>query len=422
MLGCGAPSRTWRGSLEIKLWPIERVSPYAKNPRRRPESLVRKVAASIQEFGWQQPLVVDAEGVLIVGHTRLEAARLLDLERVPVHVANLSPEKARAYRIADNRLAEEAQWDKALLAAELSEIDNYDLDLRLTGFDYGELEGLLAPDYGETPVERTEPQKRRSPLDLIFTVNGAGGFCCMAANSGWRYGVQSGLEGHRPNICPYHERSVNHALAFIDNDYFHYDHAFHLELVAEYRPKYATVRDIMSKSQCEAAGIAFYPREQIEDWAYELAEYAENVIVIPKYDCLDQIPEAFMLGYSVPTSHGGTPMPLSRFQGRRVHLLGGSWARQRAALAELGEDVASLDNNYLMKSAGYGCFHYPNGDNEQLDDLIPQRLVNPLYVCLALSLGMVAAEVNRLFPGSAPAAEPDDLSTVLSAPHYEETP
>lgn len=405
--------------MKIEMRSIDQLTPYAANPRAASDALVRKVAASIQEFGWQQPLVVDAEGVVIVGHTRLMAAQLLRLQTVPVQVADLPPEKARAYRIADNRLAEESQWDKTLLAAELSEIDNYDLDLSLTGFDSGEIEGLLAPEYGETPMERTEPQKRRSPLDLIFTVNGAGGFCCMAANSGWRYGVQSGTAGHRPHICPYHATQATHALTFIDNDYFHYDHADHRALVAEYRPKYATVRDIMSKAQCEAAGIAFYPREQIEDWAFELSEHAENVIVIPKYDCLDQIPEAFMLGYSVPTSHGGTPMPLSRFQGRRVHLLGGSWARQRAALAELGEDAVSLDNNYLMKTAAFGSFVYPSGDTDQLDSVMPHRLVNPLYVSLALSLGAVAAEANRLYPGSAPAAPSGDLESNLAAPHYE---
>jgi ParB-like chromosome segregation protein Spo0J len=105
--------------VQVELWAVEKVVPYGRNPRKNGEA-VAKVAASIKEFGLRQPIVVDAEGVVIVGHTRLEAARQLGIAKVPVHVATrLTPARVKAYRIADTRTHEEAEWDKALLALEV---------------------------------------------------------------------------------------------------------------------------------------------------------------------------------------------------------------------------------------------------------------------------------------------------------------
>src|ERR1700719_2000329 len=102
--------------MEIKFSPIDRPIPYAKNPRKIPQSAIDKVASSIKEFGWRQPIVVDAKGVVVVGHSRLLAARKLGVLEVPVHVAaDLSEAQCRAYRIADNRAGEEARWDDELL-------------------------------------------------------------------------------------------------------------------------------------------------------------------------------------------------------------------------------------------------------------------------------------------------------------------
>src|ERR1022692_3915047 len=116
--------------MEIELWPIDRPLPYAKNPRKIPQSAIDKVAASIREFGWRQPIVVDAAGVVVVGHTRLLAARGLGLSEVPVHVAaDLSDAQCRAYRIADNRAGEEAHWDTELLRLELSELGDIAAEL-----------------------------------------------------------------------------------------------------------------------------------------------------------------------------------------------------------------------------------------------------------------------------------------------------
>lgn len=110
--------------------PINEIVPYDNNPRRN-EKAVEKVAESIRQYGFMQPLVVDAENVIIVGHTRFEAAKMLGFASVPcVKASNLSEEQARAYRIADNKVADYSIWDNKKLLEELDEISD---DL-FTGF------------------------------------------------------------------------------------------------------------------------------------------------------------------------------------------------------------------------------------------------------------------------------------------------
>src|SRR6188474_2621717 len=129
----------------VELWPIERVKPYDRNPRLNDDA-IDAVATSIKEFGFRQPIVVDAEGVIIVGHTRWKAAKKLGLAQVPVHVAtDLSPEQIQAYRIADNQTATIAEWDFTLLPLELKDLLNADFDLSLLGFGKDELAELLDP-------------------------------------------------------------------------------------------------------------------------------------------------------------------------------------------------------------------------------------------------------------------------------------
>jgi hypothetical protein len=161
----------------------------------------------------------------------------------------------------------------------------------------------------------------------------------------------------------------------------------------------------MAREQCKEVGIEYYPFEQIMDWAEELAEHAQNVIVIPKYQCLDRIPAKFVLGYSVPTSHGGTPLPVEAFKGRRVHLLGGSWKAQLAHMAQLGEDVVSFDNNYIGMIAQKGGCVLPNGDRKDLPAWGIDTRVNPQYIALAISLGNIGWGLNELYAGSANPAE-----------------
>lgn len=121
--------------MQVENWPIDKVTPYERNPRKNDDA-VEYVANSIREFGFRSPIIVDRNGVIICGHTRLKAALSLGLTEVPVHVAdNLSDEQVRAYRLADNKTGEKAWWDFAKLDLELSEIDWLDMNMEKFGFD-----------------------------------------------------------------------------------------------------------------------------------------------------------------------------------------------------------------------------------------------------------------------------------------------
>lgn len=136
--------------LAIEYRAIDEIIPFVNNARTHSDAQVAQLAASIREFGWTNPVLVDGDSGVIAGHGRLQAARKLGLERVPViELGHLSPMQKRAYILADNRLAENAGWDDELLKLELEELRLADFDLALTGFDDAALEALLAEDGGE---------------------------------------------------------------------------------------------------------------------------------------------------------------------------------------------------------------------------------------------------------------------------------
>jgi hypothetical protein len=161
--------------MQIELWPINRPIPYAKNPRRNDGAAVAKVKASLQEFGWQQPIVVDKDGIIIVGHTRHKAACEFGFKEIPVLIAtDLTPSQVKAYRIADSRTNAEATWVDDLLSLELDDLKLAEFDLALTGFDPEELskfsfdgtqEGLTEDDACPEP-----PAEPRSKLGDIWFV------------------------------------------------------------------------------------------------------------------------------------------------------------------------------------------------------------------------------------------------------------
>jgi len=159
--------------MQIDLWPIEQVIPYDRNPRLNDQA-VDAVAASLKEFGWRQPVVVDKDGVIVVGHTRWKAAKKLGLTQVSVHVAKeLTSEQAKSYRLADNQTATIAVWDKELLPLELADLNEANFDLGLLGFSEDELtrwpqpvqEGLCDPD--DMPAPPNEATTRPGDLWLL---------------------------------------------------------------------------------------------------------------------------------------------------------------------------------------------------------------------------------------------------------------
>ncbi len=151
-------------TLQVEYRKVETLIPFARNPRTHSEAQVAMIAASIVEFGWTNPLLVDGSQGVIAGHGRLAAARKLGLAEVPViELAHLTPAQKRAYVIGDNRLALDAGWDEELLALELAELSESGYDLALTGFDDSEIERLLSTGLGdENETENTDVENDAS--------------------------------------------------------------------------------------------------------------------------------------------------------------------------------------------------------------------------------------------------------------------
>ena len=165
-------SQTASEALHVEWWPIARPIAYEGNPRVISEAAVEKVALSISQYGWRQPIVVDEAGVIIAGHTRLRAAQKLGRETVPVHIAHgLSLAQVKGLRLMDNRSAEESGWDDSLLVAELDELLAADFDLAYAGFEeeldevlgsgdalglsgHGADDGDEVPDVEQFPISR----------------------------------------------------------------------------------------------------------------------------------------------------------------------------------------------------------------------------------------------------------------------------
>ena len=128
----------------LEHWPLTKLVEYARNPRKN-DHAVDKVAAAIREFGFRVPIVAKSDGTIVDGHLRFKAARKLNLDTVPVLLADdMTPEQVKAFRISVNKVAELAEWDDELLQLELSELKDAEFDLSLIGFDDGELDRLLA--------------------------------------------------------------------------------------------------------------------------------------------------------------------------------------------------------------------------------------------------------------------------------------
>ena len=145
----------------IEHWPIDKLLPYARNARQHSDEQIAQIAASIAEFGFVNPCLVGADGVLVAGHGRLAAARKLRLSTVPVVVLDhLTPTQRRALVLADNRLAELSTWDDALLRIELEALQDEGFDLDLTGFDADALAELLA---GEEPEHEGQTEDDAVP-------------------------------------------------------------------------------------------------------------------------------------------------------------------------------------------------------------------------------------------------------------------
>jgi DNA modification methylase len=135
--------------MQFEHWPIERCVDYARNPRKN-DHAVDKVAAAIREFGFRVPICAKSDGTVVDGHLRLKAAKKLGLTEVPVVLADdMSEAQIKAFRLSVNKVAELAEWDNELLALEISDLQEMDFDLSLTGFDVDEIQALFPEEVTE---------------------------------------------------------------------------------------------------------------------------------------------------------------------------------------------------------------------------------------------------------------------------------
>ena len=155
----------------IELWPLDRLVPYARNARTHSDEQVAQIAASIAEFGFNNPVLVDTNAGIIAGHGRVLAARKLGIDQVPVVVLDhLSETQKRAYVLADNRIGENAGWDDEILRTELTDLKDADLDLALLGFDEDEVANLfaeVAPEVAPSENEEAPEEVPEAPEEPV---------------------------------------------------------------------------------------------------------------------------------------------------------------------------------------------------------------------------------------------------------------
>ena len=149
--------------ISVDLREITSIRPYERNPRLN-DKAVDAVAASLREFGFRQPIVIDADGMIIAGHTRYKAALKLGLQKVPVHVAtDLTPEQAKAYRITDNKTGDIADWDMEILPIEISELQESGFDMVISIDAKAGFSSTTSPRHWKRWSPRYPPWSGKSP-------------------------------------------------------------------------------------------------------------------------------------------------------------------------------------------------------------------------------------------------------------------
>jgi len=195
------PTRPWPAE-QVELWPIERLIPYANNPRLHSAPDIERIAASVRKWGWTNPVLADEHGGLIAGRCRVAAGAMLGLRSIPVIVAHGgSEDEKQAYRLADNELAARASWDRDLLRKELHDLKFSGFDLDLIGFEPDRLEDILAglrssrlTDPDSTPQISENPVTQSGDVWLLGDHRVGCGDSTSAAD------VEPVLAGSRPDL------------------------------------------------------------------------------------------------------------------------------------------------------------------------------------------------------------------------------
>ena len=170
--------------MKIENADINTIKPYENNPRKLKDSAIEKVAMSLKEYGFRQPIVVDKDRIIVVGHTRYRASKKLGFKEVPITIAdNLTPEQINAYRIADNRTAEESEWDSELLKMEIKDLESKDFKLDLLGFNEDQLNDMLFEEKQGLTDEDEVPESPEEPITKLGDIWKLGNHRLMCGNS-----------------------------------------------------------------------------------------------------------------------------------------------------------------------------------------------------------------------------------------------
>ena len=170
--------------MKIETADINTIKPYENNPRKLKDSAIEKVAMSLKEYGFRQPIVVDKDRIIVVGHTRYRASKKLGFKEVPITIAdNLTPEQINAYRIADNRTAEESEWDNELLKMEIKDLEAKDFKLDLLGFNEDQLNDILFEEKQGLTDEDEVPETPEEPISKLGDIWKLGNHRVMCGDS-----------------------------------------------------------------------------------------------------------------------------------------------------------------------------------------------------------------------------------------------
>lgn len=296
----------------IKLWPIDKLIPYVNNARTHSAEQVAKIAASMVEFGFTNPVLIDGEAGIIAGHGRVLAANTLGLREVPViELTHLSEAQKRAYILADNRLALDAGWDEDMLAAELADLRADGYDLALTGFNDDELQGLLdmndAVAEGETDVDDA-PEVAETPQAKQGQVWLLGRHRLMCGDSTHPDDVAKLMGGALADCLwtdpPYNVAYESELAGSIKNDSMP-DHEFYSFLLKFYNNAYAHMKDgaAIYVAHADLEGVNF--RRAFKDAGFKLSGclvWKKNALVLGRSD-YQWIHEPILYGWKASGPH-----------------------------------------------------------------------------------------------------------------------
>lgn len=185
--------------LEYVLKPIAELTANPRNARTHSKDQIKKIAASIKEFGFIAPAIIDKDGVLVAGHGRLEAAKKLKMAEIPCVIADhLTPEQLRAYMLADNRIQLDSGWNEDILKIELNELAGMDFDLSLTGFDLTEISGHVR--HGAIEGEDDAPEPEENPVSKLGDIWILGNHRVMCGDSTKKETLELLMQGERADL------------------------------------------------------------------------------------------------------------------------------------------------------------------------------------------------------------------------------